>query len=212
MKYFLTLVYVLTGVLLASAQQTDKKYVFYLHGAIVQQQGENAVSPTYGKYLYRAIVDTLRKNGFEVISEVRPKDATLESYAGKVAIQLDSLLQTGVPPQNITILGASMGAAIALEVAMITANRNVNYALLGVCSESSPRKYQQKKICGNFFSVYERSDGPGSCKELLYNRSCVSGFKEIKLNMGNGHGFLYQPYKEWMHPLVEWMRNAGASN
>ena len=193
-------------------QSTEPKYVFYLHGAIVQQQGENAVSSTYGKYMYRAIIDSFKKNGFTVISEVRAKDATFDGYSGKVAVQLDSLLQRGVRPQNITVLGASVGAAMALEVAMITGNRQINYALMGVCSDSSPRKYQQKKICGNFFSVYEMSDGPGSCKELLFNRSCVSGFKEVKLNMGNGHGFLYQPYKEWLHPLVQWMNEAAAKN
>ncbi|MBZ0099623.1 MAG: hypothetical protein K8F30_11090, partial [Taibaiella sp.] len=65
-------------------QPVSKKYVFYLHGAIVQQQGENAVSSTYGKYMYRAIVDSLKKNGFIVISEVRPKDATFDGYSGKV--------------------------------------------------------------------------------------------------------------------------------
>jgi hypothetical protein len=193
---------------LSYAQSTAPKYVFYLHGAIVQQQGENAVSSAYGKYMYRAIVDSLKKNGFIVISEVRPKDVLFDAYCGKVAVQVDSLLLTGVRPQNITVLGASAGAAMALEVAMITANRQINYALMGVCSDTSPRKYQQKKICGNFFSVYESSDGPGSCKELLFNRSCVSGFKEVKLNMGNGHGFLYQPYKEWLHPLVQWINES----
>lgn len=210
-KYCIAIALLLT-INISYAQSTAPKYVFYLHGAIVQQQGENAVSSTYGKYMYRAIVDSLKKNGFTVISEVRPKDATFDGYSGKVAVQLDSLLQTGVRPQNITVLGASVGAAMALEVAMSTGNRQVNYALMGVCSDSSPRKYQQKKICGNFFSVYETSDGPGSCKELLFNRSCVSGFKEVKLNMGNGHGFLYQPYKEWLHPLVQWMNEAADKN
>jgi hypothetical protein len=74
----------------ASAQTGSEKYVFYLHGAIVQQQGENAVSSAYGKYMYRAIVDSLRTNGFIVISEVRPKDASFDAYCGKVAVQVDS--------------------------------------------------------------------------------------------------------------------------
>lgn len=194
-------------IVMSQPEQTNDKdlYVFYLHGAIVQQQGENAISNTYGRYMYRAIVDSLKRNGLHVISEVRPQDATLDSYSGKVAIQLDSLLQSGIPPQHITVIGASAGAAMTLEVAMFTGNRQVNYALMGICSDNSPRRYQQKKICGNFFSVYESSDGAGSCKDLLFNRSCVSGFKELKLNMGNGHGFLYQPYKEWLQPMVQWI-------
>lgn len=208
MKHLGILLGMLMCILQHSTAQPDinQKYVFYLHGAIVQQQGENAESSAYGKYMYRAIVDSLKKYGLNVISEVRPIDATMESYSGKVAIQVDSLLQMGIPAQNITVIGASAGAAMALEVAMIIGNRQINYALMGVCSDSSPRKYQQKKICGNFFSVYETSDGPGSCKDLLYNRTCVSGFKEITLSMGNGHGFLYQPYKEWLHPLIQWIQ------
>jgi hypothetical protein len=33
----------------------------------------------------------------------------------------------------------------------------------------------------------------------------MSGYKEIKLSMNNGHGFLYKPYREWVHPLVKWI-------
>lgn len=54
------------------APAQTKGYIFYLHGAIVQQQGADAVSSAYGKYEYRNIVTTLSKNGHTVISEVRP--------------------------------------------------------------------------------------------------------------------------------------------
>ncbi|MGH7452622.1 MAG: DUF1566 domain-containing protein, partial [bacterium] len=36
-------------------------------------------------------------------------------------------------------------------------------------------------------------------------QDCISDYKEIKLNMNNGHGFLYKPYREWVHPLVKWI-------
>lgn len=193
------------------AENEPVKYVFYLHGAIVQQQGENAVSPSYGKYMYRAILDSFRKQGFKVISEVRPENTTGEAYAVKVATQVDSLIQNRVPPQNITIVGASAGAGIALEVAIIVENRNVNYAFMGICTASTPARYERKKICGNFFSIYESSDSPGSCSKLLYNRMCGTGFKEIKLELGNGHGFLYQPYKEWLYPLAAWINESAVA-
>ena len=47
-------------------------HLFYLHGGIVQEQGVNAVSEYYGKYEYLAILDSLSRRGFYVISEARP--------------------------------------------------------------------------------------------------------------------------------------------
>ena len=35
------------------------RYLFYLHGRIVEDQGANAVSPDYGRYEYSAIVSQL---------------------------------------------------------------------------------------------------------------------------------------------------------
>lgn len=180
----------------------NKLYVFYLHGAIVQYQGENAVSPAYGKYMYRAIVDSLSNYGYHVISEVRPKNATVNTYAEKVATQVKTLISKGIPAKNIIVMGASMGGSIATKTAEILANKNVRFVVMGICSGSGD---DNEKICGNFFSIYEASDGPGSCANTLKNKPCISGFKEIKLTMGNGHGFLYQPYKEWLHPLVHWI-------
>ena len=182
----------------------NKLYVFYLHGAIVQYQGENAVSPTYGKYMYRAIIDSLSNYGYHVISEVRPKNATVNTYGEKVAEQVKTLINKGIPEKNIIVMGASMGASIATRAAEILANKNVRFVVMGMCNESDTGG-DNGKICGNFFSIYEASDGPGSCANYLKNKPCISGFKEIKLTLGNGHGFLYQPYKEWLHPLVRWI-------
>lgn len=183
----------------------NKKYLFYLHGAIVQAQGENAVSPKYGKYQYRDIVNALSAKGYYVISEVRQKDATVEGYAKKVSEQVKALLDKGVPAGNIAVAGASMGASIATQAAIFTANKNVRYVVMGMCDEEDANDTDAKKICGNFLSIYESSDGPQSCERYLKGLPCVSAFKEVKLDMGNAHGFLYQPYKEWMEPLVQWI-------
>lgn len=177
----------------------NKKYVFYLHGAIVQAQGENAVSPQYGKYMYRDIVNALSSKGYYVISEVRPKDANSGDYARKVAEQAKKLMDKGVPANHIIIIGASAGGGIAMNAADVLSNPDINYALMGVHAGG------KITICGNFFSVYESSDATGSIAKSFEGNRCVKGFKEIKLNMGNGHGFLYQPYKEWMEPLVQWI-------
>ena len=89
---------------------SNQVYLFYLHGGIVQQYGINAVSPHFGKYEYTAIIGTLENHGFNVLSEVRPKETIEKEYAVKVKSQVDSLIELGVAPTNIVIAGASQGA------------------------------------------------------------------------------------------------------
>ena len=32
----------------------------------------------------------------------------------------------------------------------------------------------------------------------------IKHFKEIELNTGMGHGFLFKPLKEWIEPTIKW--------
>ncbi len=186
----------------------SNRYLFYLHGRIIEEQGPHAVSPDYGPYEYEAILDTLSYHGFVVISEVRPKNTDELIYAEKVSQQIDSLLKKGVSPKNIYLLGASKGAYITLLTSRKVQNKFVNYAVLGVCSREEEKYWasDQTEPCGNFLSIYETSDHfAGSCDFLLAHTSCSTGFEEVKLNMNNRHGFLYKPYSEWINPFMKWV-------
>jgi len=185
----------------------SSRYLFYLHGRIIEEQGAHAVSPDYGSYEYLSILDTLSHHGFMVISEVRPKNTKEELYAEKLAMQIDSLLKKGVAAKNIYVLGASKGAYITLLTSKKVQNKFVNYAVMGVCSREDAGYWDANKAepCGNFLSIYEVSDPfGGSCDFLLAHVACTSGFQEVMLNMNNKHGFLYKPYAEWVNPLVDW--------
>ncbi len=186
---------------------SDDTYVFYLHGAIVQQQGANAISDRFGAYEYANIVQAFADKGYQVISEVRPKDAEIARYAVKISNEISHLISAGVPTNSITVVGASMGGYITLEVAYKLKNPDLNFAVLGLCSDHAFEYFSNRssELCGNFFSIYEKSDGPKSCSKLLDHLSCGKSFKELALNMGNGHGFLYKPYSEWVGPLLEWI-------
>lgn len=186
----------------------DLQYLFYLHGGVVQAQGLPAVSTYYGKYEYLDILKTFRSKGFYVISEVRPKDTEEATYAEKVSHQIDSLLAANVHPGNITIVGASQGAYIAVELANIRKQEDLKYALLGLCSEYAVELYQKYKerLCGNFLSIYEASDSKSSCRSILENPECKMGFEEIRLETGIDHAFLFKPYDDWVEPLVKWIR------
>ncbi len=185
----------------------SKKYLFYLHGGIVQDQGANAVSKDFGAYEYLNILDTLSSYGFHVISEVRPKGTDEVKYAEKLAMQIDTLISIGVAPENIVVVGASLGGYITIETVHKLKNSKINYALIGLCSQYALDYFSKynRELCGNFLSIYESSDQKISCDRILKEPDCKSGYKEIKLNMGNGHGFLYKPYREWVHPIVEWI-------
>ena len=54
------------------------RYLFFLHGQIVENKGVRPMSEKYGIYEYREILETFKKNGFNVISEAREKNTKSE--------------------------------------------------------------------------------------------------------------------------------------
>lgn len=194
---------------LPSKITTDQSYLFYLHGGVVQAQGIPAVSSYYGRYEYLKILKTLRSHDFYVISEVRPKDTQEDAYARKVSAQIDSLILSGVPASNIYVVGASLGAYITVDLAHMRQQPDMNYALLGLCSEYALDYYQKYKgkLCGNFLSIYETSDSKGPCQSIFIEPQCGYSFEEKALNMGIDHAFLFKPYDEWVKPLVAWTKS-----
>jgi hypothetical protein len=191
-------------------EKTDRSsnYLFYLHGKIIEEQGVDAFSEEFGKYEYQKILDTLREAGFVVISEQRPKNAQSEKYATRVAAQIDSLLKAKVAPEKITVVGASKGAWISIMVSSKLHNEKVQFVLMGICDDAFDYSLDMFKICGNILSIYEKSDPlAGSCSKLIgSNRDCIGNTSEIELNLGNGHGFIFRPYKEWVVPVIEWAK------
>lgn len=186
----------------------NKTYLFYLHGGVVQDQGANAVSEYYGKYEYQAILDTFKNHGFYVISEVRPKNTIEKEYAKKLKNQIDSLIRLGVSDKNIIVVGASLGAYIALETSILNKNPNIRFALLGLCSAYALEYFQpfKKDFMGQFLSIYEGSDSKGTCLSIFQGLEGNSSFKEIKLEMGIDHAFLFKAYDDWVNPLINWIK------
>ncbi len=187
-----------------------KRYMIYLHGRIVEEQGLHAVSPEFGPYEYVAILKTLASHGFIVISEQRPKNADGEEYARRTADQVTRLLEAGVPPGNITVVGASKGAAIATKASCLLENERVNFVLLGTCNPATIEEWKQNRtyLHGNVLSIYDSADTQfaGSCASF-FDFSTGHGLArhdEIVLHIGTGHGILYQPLDAWVLPTVQW--------
>ncbi len=188
-----------------------QRYMFYLHGKIIEDQGLPAISPDDGEYKYTAILEKLASYGFTVISEQRPKNTDGINYAGRVAGQVTDLLKAGVPAGNITIVGASKGAAIAIYVSHMLENEAISFVLLGACPPDEVALLIQNNIflTGNILAIYDFADTyAGSCQEL-FEFSADKGLArhhEIILQLGTGHGILYQPLDEWVIPAMEWAR------
>lgn len=185
--------------------QNKKKYIYYLHGRIIEIQGENAVSEKYGKYELGSIVKALSRENHKVIAEIRTENVNYIEYANKVSKEVDSLVEMGVKPIDITIIGASKGAIIASHISHINLNL-VNYVFLAGNNE-----YQEKnndwKFHGQVLCFYDSSDTiAGGNYDYWKNReNYTTKFEQIELKTHLGHGFLYKPLKEWIEPTSKWI-------
>jgi len=80
-----------------------------------------------GDCKYNDILKAFADKGFVVISEVRTGKIVPCTYAQKVVKQVRTLLDSGVPPQNITVGGHSKGGVITLCVASELGNPKVSF-------------------------------------------------------------------------------------
>jgi hypothetical protein len=198
-----------SGFAFPSEIDPSRKFIFYLHGKIIEDQGLPAISPEYGEYQYEEILRALQSYGFVVISEQRSRNADATEYARNVISQIDDLLRSEVPGGSITVVGASKGAAIAMLVSNLLANSEVNYVLLGACNPPTVDQLRQQGVSlyGNVLAIYDSSDGyAGSC-DGLFSLSEGKGLghrSELVVHVGTGHGILYKPLSEWVVPTVKW--------
>ena len=183
-------------------------YLFYLHGKIIEDQGANAVDTIngFGAYQYEEILNTFRKAGFTVMSEVRRKNTDPVRYAHKIVSQIDSLIKNGTNANDITLVGASKGAIISMLISSYLKNKDLNFVLLAGCMSNLLQSFPDIQFCGNILSIYEKSDDIGhSCASIKeQTRAAIPHYEEIELNTGLKHGFLYKPLPVWVEPAIKW--------
>lgn len=190
----------------ASFQTRSERHVIYLHGAIIEQQGPEAVSERFGRYDYAGILASFRDSGAQVVSETRPRDTDVAAYADKVVAQVEELIESGIPPSQITVVGASKGAIIATLVSARLHNPRVRYVLMAACNDWLVDKHDPR-LTGEVLSIYEHSDElAGSCKTIADRSAGLSRFEEIRLDTGLAHGFLYRPLPQWVAPAIGWSK------
>jgi hypothetical protein len=183
-----------------------KQYLFYLHGLIVEEAGIRPKSEEHGYYEYELILEELAREGFIVISEPRDKGTQVKPYAEIITSQVQKLLAHNVEPCNITLVGASKGGIISAYVSSMLKEEGMNYVFVAGLFEKCLVD-ENLKLYGNVLSIHDRSDKLSITPQLYFQRSEGLGkFKEIILSLDIGHGVIYKPYREWIEPFYEWLK------
>ena len=189
--------------------EPEGRYLLYLHGKIIENEGVYAVSPEYGPYEYEETLGYFADAGFNVISEVRSANTDAYVYSDRVVSQINSLIEQGVPGENITVVGFSKGGWIAISTSSKLRNPRVNFVLIAICGDEI-NKTPRFSLAGRILSLYEKSDEYGStCKPLVERSRNVTGFEEIEFTTGLRHGAFYAADPTWLEPLISWLNEEG---
>jgi hypothetical protein len=182
-----------------------ERYVIYSHGLIVGGDNPRPISPKYGQYDFPAIKHALfSAGGFNLIAHQRLKNADFEVYVETLKSWVKRLLDAGVSPRHISLVGFSRGGQMTAYASSDLAAEGINTALLAICTDGDFDRDPPLILGGNLMSIYETSDEMGSCAKLAA-RSHLTSFKEVAISTGKIHGAFFQPLPEWIRPLKLWI-------
>jgi len=189
-----------------NVNNNDNRFIFFLHNAFLEQHDLNELHPEYGRAEYLEIIEAFKNRGFNVISEKRKGNVNVRDYALKVVAQIDSLLKIGIEPNEITVIGTSKGGYIAQFVSTFAKNPDLNFVFIGSFRDSDIKNIPEINFCGNVLTIYEKTDplGVSAVKRKESSTCDIKHFKEIELNTGLKHGFLFKALKEWIEPSIKW--------
>jgi len=183
-----------------------EKYVFYSHGYIVEGKNPTPISPRWGEYDFPAIKKALADKQYNLIAYHRAKGTNPRHFAKKLAQDIKRLVKSGVQYKNISLVGFSRGGAITVLTSNELVSDKIKVIILAGCG-SFVSKNHDVKAYGNVHSIYETSDGVGSCQHLIDRSEQVKSFEEIAISTGKGHGAFYLPLPEWIVPVKKWIKS-----
>jgi dienelactone hydrolase len=193
------------------APDQSARYLIYLHGRIIEEQGRRPMHPTWGLYEYDRILEALAGGGAVVISEQRPAQTNVDKFAAHVVDQVRTLVRAGVPPERITVAGFSKGGGIAIRTSAFLKEPRVNFVFMAACGEGDFDR-TDLKVEGRILSIYEANDEIGrSCKDLFGKGPDAGERSEIEVHVGDHHGTFFRVHQEWLDPLLRWAETAPAA-
>lgn len=211
MKRFITTLFLSFSILFcvvgfSQTKNENQRYIFFLHNKFVEENDLDVAHPEYGKAEYNEILESFRKDNFIVFSEKRKKNTNASDYAQKIVKQIKALIKKGVQPNHITVIGTSKGGYIAQFVSTYLSNPDVNFVFIGCFRDADIQEIPDINFCGNILTIYEKSDiyGVSAIKRKETSKCKIDHFKEIELNTGLKHGFLYKAADNWIAPSKKW--------
>ncbi len=188
---------------------TKNDYLFFIHNRFLEENPDGALEKNYNvRAEYGEILQSFREDGFIVFSEKRQPKTNATEYAKKIVQQIDSLISKGIEPKHITIAGTSKGGYIAQYVSTFAKNPDLNFVFIGSFQNTDIEEYPMINFCGNILTIYEKSDvfGVSAIRRKETSHLKINRFKEIELNTGLKHGFLFIASDEWIRPCKMWAR------
>lgn len=207
------IVLLLIGVILSACnspapKKADiEKHVFYIHGRIIEEQGEEAFSEVYGKYELDSIIQALSIEKTHVHYEIRKSNVDPRQYALKISKQVDSLVNLGIEPNSISVIGASKGAIIASNISDLN-HWPINYVLIAGNNDYQ-ETHNNWKFHGQVLAIFDSSDeiAGKNYNHWKKKENFCTKFEQIELNLDLGHGFLYKPLESWIRPTKKWLKS-----
>ena len=211
MFFRLIILYLLFLPLAINAQNsTQKKYVFFLHNKFLEEHPLNASHPKYGPAAYTAILEKLQSKNSVILSEKRKVGTNPKKYAKKMILKIDSLHSDGVPYDHISIVGTSQGGYIAQYISYYARNPDLKFVFIGSSFKNDSMNEDRKfRLYGKILSINEKTDVDAELllRQLRFKNSDLKSFKEITLNTGMEHGFLFRALDEWIIPAKAWINS-----
>jgi hypothetical protein len=206
-SFFASIAVIVCNVCDVDAAAVDDTYIFYLHGRIIEEEGVTPLHPTFGLYDYPAIVAALGSRGAEVVSEVRPSGTDVNDYARKTVMDIEKLIDGGVAPGQIVVVGFSKGGVISIYVSDILGLPEIRYVILAACGDWLT-SYPELQLTGHTLSIFEESDtSAGTCRQFADRSKDLGSFRESMISTGKEHGAFYLPRSEWTVPTLDWIHN-----
>ena len=103
----------------------------------------------------------------------------MAAYAKKAAGEVRQLLDAGVPPDHVTVVGFSKGGAIAIRTSSLVKVAGVRYVFLAACFARRPGD-PVFPVTGHVLAIHEASDTIGlSCASLFGGSPQAAETREI---------------------------------
>lgn len=185
----------------------QKQYIFFLHNKFLEEHTLEEAHPKYGIVEYEKVLHQLKDSSNIVLFEKRKPNTDPAVYALKIKKQIDRLIKKGIKAGNITVIGTSQGGYIAQYVSWYEKNPELKFVFIGASfKDDSLEKDPNFRLYGRILSITEKSDDghvPLS-QQQRFIRSDIKDFKEIELNTGLNHGFLFKALNDWIIPAKDW--------